>query len=85
MDTDNISVVVCAPDINQLIVAPFFLVRHIGDVGTEIGRFAAGADDDPVLVIAVLRRGKPPGAVFLVKISVFFQRIKGVIHLLGVK
>ena len=85
MDTDDVSVVICAPYVNQLIVAPFFLIRHIGDIGTEIGRFAAGADDDPVLVITVLRRGKPPGAVFLIQISALFQRIEGVIHLLGVK
>lgn len=73
MDTDDVSVVIRAPYVNQFIIASFFLIRHIGDVGTEIGRFAAGADDDPVFVITVLRRGKPPGAVFLVKISVFFS------------
>lgn len=83
MDTDDVSVVVCAPDINQLIVAPFFLVRHIGDVGTEIGRFAVRADNDPVFVITVLRRGKPPGAVFLIQISVLFSAARASSTCLG--
>ena len=85
MDTDDVSVVIRAPYVNQFIIASFFLIRHIGDVGTEIGRFAVRADNDPVFVITVLRRGKPPGAVFLIQISVLFQRSESVVHLLGVK
>ena len=51
------------------------LLGHVADVGREVGRFAGGSVDDPVLVVAEGGRAEPDRAVLLVDVSALAQAL----------
>ena len=55
----DVAVVVGAEHVDQAVEAALQLVPVVGDVGGEVGRFAVGADQHPVLVVAEGRRAQP--------------------------
>jgi hypothetical protein len=62
-------VVVCAPDVDQVVEAAAELLGHIADIGREVGRLTIRAIDDPVLVVAEIGAPEPDGPVLLVDVS----------------
>ena len=59
----HVAVVVGAPDVDEQLEAPGELVPVVGDVGQQVRVLTVGLDDDPVLVVAVVGRPQPGGAV----------------------
>src|SRR5689334_24859192 len=54
----DVAVVVGAEDVDQALEAALELVPVVGDVGGQVGRFAVGADQHAVLVVAEGRRAR---------------------------
>ena len=61
---------VVGPDRYELELEPALaLVVHVGDVRSEVGGLAVGADDHPVLVVAEARRPQPHRALGVVDVA----------------
>ena len=65
----HVAMVVGAEDVDQPAEAALELVPVVGDVGGEVGRFAVGPDQHPVLVVAEGRRAQPEGLVAAVGVA----------------
>ena len=74
------AVMVLAPDVDQLVEAAAELLRHIADVGGEVGGRAVGAEDHPILVVAERRRAEPRRAVLLVDVARVAQALHRAFH-----
>jgi len=59
----DITVVVGAPYVDELVVAPLELVFVIGHVGGKIGGDAVAAHHHPVLIVTVLGGFQPDGLI----------------------
>ncbi len=70
-------VVVGAPDVDELVEAAAELLADVADVRGEVGRLAARAEDDAVLVVAERGRAEPGGAVLLVDVAACAERVHG--------
>jgi hypothetical protein len=68
-DPGDRSVVIGAPDVDQVVEAPAELLGHVADIGGKVGRLAVRADHHPILVIAEGRRAEPERAVQVVQVS----------------
>lgn len=60
LQTDDVAVMIGAPDIDQLLESAVKFILRIGDIRAEIGGLAIGADDHAVLVVSVVGRAEPP-------------------------
>ena len=85
LQTDDIAVVVSAPDINQFVVPTVDFISYIGNIGAEIGRNAIGTNDHPVFVVPVLGGPEPEGAVFFVHVIFVFQNFQCCIDLFRIE
>ena len=65
----NRPVVVCPPDVDQVVEASAELLGDVADVRREVGRFSVRANDDPILVIAEVGRAEPRRPVVLVQVA----------------
>ena len=59
LESRDVAVVVGAERQQLSLPSSVELVRHVGDVGGEVGRLAARAHEHPVLVVAECRRAQP--------------------------
>ena len=71
-DTGYVSMMIGAPDVDHFPEAPFIFILMIGNIRSQIRRYSVIADDNPVFVIAVIRRFQPEGTVFFVSFAPFF-------------
>src|SRR6266540_858003 len=62
----DVAVVIGREHVDDPVEPALELVPHVRRVAGEVGEAAVGADDDPILVVAVRRRPHPAGAVLLV-------------------
>ncbi len=62
-------VVVGAPDVDEVVEAAAELLDDVADVGAEVGVVAVRLADHPVLVVPVVGRAEPEGAVLLVEVA----------------
>ena len=74
-DAGDRPVVVGAPDVDEVVEAAVELLGDVADVGREVGRFAGGSVDDPVLVVAEGGRAEPDRAVLLVDMAALAQAL----------
>ena len=73
--------VIGAPDVDEVIVAPGELVLVIGDVGREVrGPFIA-ADQYPILVVPVGSGAQPHRVVQAVGVSALEHPVDGALHM----
>ncbi len=72
----DISVMVCAPHVDDEIESPVELVLVIGDVRRKISGCSGVTDDDPVLLVAECRRPEPERVALPVDISLFPERFQ---------
>ena len=85
LQTDDVAVVVSAPDVDEFVVAAANFISYIGDVGAEIGGHAIGTDDHAVFVVAVLGGAEPQGAVLFVHVVFVFEDFQRCVHFGGVQ
>ena len=69
----NVSVMIGAPDIDQVVETPLVLVAVIRDIGREVGRAAVVTHDDAVFLVAERGAPEPLRALVRVNVVVFLQ------------
>ena len=69
----HVAVVIGAEHVDQAAVAALELVPVVGDVGGQVGRFAVGADQDPVLVVAELGSAQPERVLAAVAVAALLE------------
>ena len=72
--------VVGAPDVDEVVEPSAELLDDVADVGPEICVVAVRLADHPVLVVAVVRRAEPEGAVLVVETTARAQALDRTIH-----
>ena len=57
----------------------------VGDIRCKVCRHAVVTYDDAILVVTVIRRAQPQGAVLVVDLSLLLERLTSVAHGLGME
>ena len=73
----DVAVVVGAEHVDAQVEAAGALVEEVGDVARDVGGLAVRLDDRPVLVVAVLAGGEPPGAVVEIEFAGGLEPLDG--------
>src|SRR5512143_784839 len=76
----DVTVMVRAPDVDELLKSPPKLVPVIGDVGGEIGVLTVLLDNYPIFIIAKSRRLQPERAVLLISKIPLLQLLDGALN-----
>ena len=85
LDAADVAVMICPPDVDEMREAALQLVPMVGDVRCKVRRHAVVTYDDAILVVTVIRRAQPQGAVLVVDLSLLLERLTSVAHGLGME
>ena len=70
----HVAVMVGAPHVDLAVEAALALVLVVGDVGGEVGVLAARAHEHAVLVVAVVGRAQPQGALAAIRVAALLEQ-----------
>ena len=83
--TRDIAVMICPPNIDERPVATPIFIIMVGNIRCKIGWLAVCTKNDPVLIITIVRRAEPNGAILLVRRSAREENIHHVANSLRMK